>query len=202
MHSKPGDRFTLLILTENRRFLLAETCTKNSFYYSHPSLLLPFCRHFRWDTAGQERFKCIAASYYRGANIVIVAFDLTEAESLRHVTRWMEDAAENADDPVRFLLGTKLDMLSEAQYREVEVQALAVARTLKAEFWPTSSKTGENVQGFFSRVVALIFDLHLQKELEAVAAPAKQIGKGTASIQVQRENSLHWEKKKKAQCCK
>lgn len=23
---------------------------------------------YRWDTAGQERFKCIAASYYRGAN--------------------------------------------------------------------------------------------------------------------------------------
>ena len=28
-----------------------------------------FCFHLkRWDTAGQERFKCIAASYYRGAN--------------------------------------------------------------------------------------------------------------------------------------
>ena len=29
---------------------------------------LEFIFTFRWDTAGQERFKCIAASYYRGAN--------------------------------------------------------------------------------------------------------------------------------------
>lgn len=27
-----------------------------------------FILHCSWDTAGQERFKCIAASYYRGAN--------------------------------------------------------------------------------------------------------------------------------------
>lgn len=164
-------------------------------------LAVPFTLQM-WDTAGQERFKCIAASYYRGANIVIVAFDLTEEESLQHVTKWMEEATENADEPVKFLVGTKRDLLSDAEYAEVEARAMVLAKDLQAEFWPTSSKSGENVQEFFRRVVALVFDLHLQKELEACAVPAKKIGKGIASIQVQRESSFHWDKKKKAQCCK
>lgn len=33
--------------------------------YAHTITTRNICR---WDTAGQERFKCIAASYYRGAN--------------------------------------------------------------------------------------------------------------------------------------
>ena len=40
-----------------------------------------------WDTAGQERFRTITSSYYRGANGIIVIFDITE-----------EDSFENAED--------------------------------------------------------------------------------------------------------
>ncbi|XP_076434760.1 ras-related protein Rab-34-like [Babylonia areolata] len=164
-------------------------------------LSVPFTLQM-WDTAGQERFKCIAASYYRGANIVIVAFDLTDDETLQHVPKWMDEATENADEPLKFLVGTKRDLLSDAEFAEVEVRAMVLAKNLGAEFWPTSSKTGENVQAFFARVVGLIFDDHLQKELEASTAPARQIGKGTHAIKVQRVNSRFLDTKKKAQCCK
>uniref|UniRef100_A0A3P8TK70 RAB34, member RAS oncogene family b n=1 Tax=Amphiprion percula TaxID=161767 RepID=A0A3P8TK70_AMPPE len=37
-----------------------------------------------WDTAGQERFKCIASTYYRGAQAIIVVFDLSSVNSLAH----------------------------------------------------------------------------------------------------------------------
>uniref|UniRef100_A0A673BU14 RAB34, member RAS oncogene family b n=1 Tax=Sphaeramia orbicularis TaxID=375764 RepID=A0A673BU14_9TELE len=37
-----------------------------------------------WDTAGQERFKCIASTYYRGAQAIIVVFDLSSVGSLAH----------------------------------------------------------------------------------------------------------------------
>ena len=34
-----------------------------------------------WDTAGQERFRTITTSFYRRANGVIIAFDLTDKRS-------------------------------------------------------------------------------------------------------------------------
>ena len=43
--------------------------------------------------------------------VVIVVFDLTDEESLQHTVKWMEDACLTADDPVKFLVGTKKDLL-------------------------------------------------------------------------------------------
>lgn len=61
-----------------RRCLLAETSPVTTghpaalFLLPHPGKLLEAKLKlrplfFRWDTAGQERFKCIASTYYRGA---------------------------------------------------------------------------------------------------------------------------------------
>ena len=35
----------------------------------------------QWDTAGQERFGTIVSSYYRGANGIIIVYDVTEQVS-------------------------------------------------------------------------------------------------------------------------
>ena len=42
---------------------------------------------------------------------MIVAFDLTDEGSLLNVPKWMEEASENADDPIKFLIGTKRDLM-------------------------------------------------------------------------------------------
>ena len=41
----------------------------------------------------------------------MVAFDLTDEGSLLNAPKWMQEASENADDPVKFLIGTKRDLL-------------------------------------------------------------------------------------------
>lgn len=47
-----------------------------------------------WDTAGQERFRSITSSYFRGANGVIVVFDLTNYSSFLSVGKWIEEVRE------------------------------------------------------------------------------------------------------------
>ncbi|XP_040588254.1 ras-related protein Rab-36 isoform X3 [Mesocricetus auratus] len=66
-----------------------------------------------WDTAGQEKFKCIASAYYRGAQVIITVFDLTDVQTLEHTRQWLEDALrENeAGSCFLFLVGTKKDLL-------------------------------------------------------------------------------------------
>ncbi|XP_053521080.1 ras-related protein Rab-36 isoform X3 [Artibeus jamaicensis] len=66
-----------------------------------------------WDTAGQEKFKCIASAYYRGAQVIITAFDLTDVQTLDHTRQWLEDALRE-NEPGScfvFLVGTKKDLL-------------------------------------------------------------------------------------------
>ena len=46
------------------------------------------------DTAGQERFRAITSSVYRGANGMIVVYDITDEESFNHVSYWLKIAKE------------------------------------------------------------------------------------------------------------
>ncbi|CAG5120015.1 unnamed protein product [Candidula unifasciata] len=153
-----------------------------------------------WDTAGQERFKCIASSYYRGAQIVIVAFDLTDEKTLHHTETWMSEACATADDPVKFLVGTKKDLLSPSDYSKMEQKAINVAHKLEAEFWATSSKTGECVQDFFFRAMCLSFDDMLLKELESYNSTSKQIGNNLIRVQ-KSQSDLYEKRNKRVHCC-
>ncbi|XP_016887690.1 ras-related protein Rab-34 [Cynoglossus semilaevis] len=154
-----------------------------------------------WDTAGQERFKCIASTYYRGAQIVIIAFDLTNVASLGHVRQWLEDALKE-NDPTAvqlFLVGTKKDLSSPAQYSQIERDALRLAQEISAEFWAMSSLTGENVKEFFFRVAALAFEANVLAELEK--SGSRQIGEVVRINST--SNSLYaTSKKKELNCCR
>uniref|UniRef100_A0A7N5KIH4 Ras-related protein Rab-36 n=1 Tax=Ailuropoda melanoleuca TaxID=9646 RepID=A0A7N5KIH4_AILME len=99
-----------------------------------------------WDTAGQERFKCIASTYYRGAQAIIIVFNLNDVASLEHTRQWLADALKENDpaNVLLFLVGSKKDLSTPAQYVLMEKDALKLAQELKAEYWAVSSLTGES----------------------------------------------------------
>ena len=64
-----------------------------------------------WDTAGEERFRTITTSYYKGAQAIIVVFDITDRDSFEHVKNWMADVDKFAKEGVlRILCGNKCDL--------------------------------------------------------------------------------------------
>nr|XP_020476402.1 ras-related protein Rab-34 isoform X2 [Monopterus albus] len=151
-----------------------------------------------WDTAGQERFKCIASTYYRGAQVVIIVFDVNDVASLGHVRQWLEDALKE-NDPTRvqlFLVGTKKDLSSPAQYSRIEEDALKLAQEMRAEYWAVSSLTGENVKEFFFRVASLAFETNVLAELEK--SGSRQIGD---VIRINSASNNATLKKKQPKCC-
>lgn len=157
-----------------------------------------------WDTAGQEKFKCIASAYYRGAQVIITAFDLGDMQTLEHTKHWLQDALkENEPDTCyAFLVGTKKDTLSEAECERTEQDALKFAVEMQAEYWSVSAKTGENVKDFFFRVASLAFEQSMKKELEKSMHNATQIGAGNL---IQLEGNLSERKENDRQhnmnCC-
>ncbi|XP_077402678.1 ras-related protein Rab-34-like isoform X2 [Vanacampus margaritifer] len=121
-----------------------------------------------WDTAGQERFKCIASTYYRGAQAIIVVFDLSRESSLTHARQWLEDAMKENDPSsvLLFLVGTKMDLSSPEQLAQVEQEAVRMSAEIRAEYWAVSAKSGDGVRNFFLRVASLTFEANVLAELE------------------------------------
>ncbi|KAM6984844.1 ras-related protein Rab-36 [Aplochiton taeniatus] len=132
-----------------------------------------------WDTAGQEKFKCIASAYYRGAQVIIIVFDMADIKTLDHTRQWLDDAMRE-NEPGScfvFLVGTKSDLISPEERQRTEKEAVKVATEMKAEFWSVSAKQGENVQAFFFRVAALAFEDSVLKDMERGSSTAT-IGRG------------------------
>ncbi|XP_066534145.1 ras-related protein Rab-34a isoform X2 [Hoplias malabaricus] len=153
-----------------------------------------------WDTAGQERFKCIASTYYRGAQAIIIVFDLNDVASLQHTKQWLEDALKENDPTsvLLFLVGTKKDLSSPAQYSLIEQDAIKMASEIKAEYWALSSLSGENVREFFFRVASLTFEANVLAELEKCGS--RRIGE-VVKINSNTSNLYATSKKKQPNCC-
>jgi len=101
-----------------------------------------------WDTAGQERFRTITSSYYRGAQGIIVVYDITDAESFNNVKQWLSEIDRYASEGVnKLLVGNKNDL---ANKRAVNAeQAKAFADSVGIPFLETSAKTSTNVENAF-----------------------------------------------------
>ncbi|XP_014788002.1 ras-related protein Rab-43 [Octopus bimaculoides] len=105
-----------------------------------------------WDTAGQERFRTITQSYYRSANGVIIAYDVTKRSSFDNIPRWLEDVKKYAgSNIVQLILGNKQDL---EHLREVSVaEAKAYAQHCSMlDAIETSAKENTNIDEAFLRM--------------------------------------------------
>jgi len=101
-----------------------------------------------WDTAGQERFRTITSAYYRGADGIIMVYDVTNAESFDHVEEWLSEVDRYASkDTVKLLVGNKADLTDEKQVPEET--AMRFAEKIDINFLETSAKTATNVDTAF-----------------------------------------------------
>ena len=101
-----------------------------------------------WDTAGQERFRNIVSSYYKGAQGIMMVYDITDLESFRYLDSWLKEIEKNASKNVyKILVGNKCDMENE---RKVTVeQGRDFATQYGMKFFETSAKDSTNVAEAF-----------------------------------------------------
>lgn len=79
-----------------------------------------------WDTAGQERFRTITQSYYRSANGVIMAYDITKKSSFESLARWLDDVRRYAgSNIVQILIGNKKDLENQREVNFTDAKTFA-----------------------------------------------------------------------------
>ena len=67
-----------------------------------------------WDTAGQEKYKSLTKSFFRGAEGVILVYDITNLESFTDLKLWINSIKENLGEEKEsipsIIVGNKIDL--------------------------------------------------------------------------------------------
>jgi Ras-related protein Rab-18 len=98
-----------------------------------------------WDTAGQERFRTLTSSYYRGAQGIVFAYDVTRRDTFENVERiWMKEVElySNVEDAVKMVVANKVDLVGGAGAEGSAEGAEAAASAASASAREVSSEEG------------------------------------------------------------
>jgi len=104
-----------------------------------------------WDTAGQERFRTITRAYYRGAQAMMLVYDVTDETTFQNVRNWMKSIDQNTVDGEgipKILLGNKSDLKDQRVVSKSRGEALAEEYGIP--FLETSARQKANVSEAFN----------------------------------------------------
>ena len=137
-----------------------------------------------WDTAGQDRFRALTKNYYKGANGIILIYDISTTQTFENVKVWINQIKEEANaNVIIYLVGNKIDLPTDKRtVSEEEGQKLA--NEYKFLFKEASAKEGTNVNEIFQELV------------EKIDAETKPEVPNT-----EKKNQLYQAKDKKRNCC-
>lgn len=103
-----------------------------------------------WDTAGQERYRSLSPMYFRGANIAIIVFDITNKESYIGSKSWLKELKFINNKCKIIYVANKMDNLDKNStiYPRIEKEITK----LGFELIKTSAKTGDGISHLFNTI--------------------------------------------------
>ncbi|EMG46697.1 ypt71 Ypt/Rab-type GTPase ypt71 [Candida maltosa Xu316] len=125
-----------------------------------------------WDTAGQERFNSISQAFYRGTDVCVLVYDVTNYESVLSLRDWFNRFIEycHVDTPGVIIVGNKSDKVNERCVDMEEIRDIVTSNTTIAnvgdyiEDWETcllevTAKKLEMVTTLFENVAKVGVEL-------------------------------------------
>lgn len=149
-----------------------------------------------WDTAGQERFKNLASQYYKGADGVLIVYDITSKSTFEKTRNWVQQLSEKADlyTLVIYLIGNKSD-LPNRQVTYEEGKKFADENNMK--FFETSALVEDKkISDMFDNLVNDLFEKNFNEKDEDTPISNIKISKEI------NEEADRVNKKNKKNCCK
>ena len=119
-----------------------------------------------WDTAGEERFRSIAKSCYKGADGILLMYDVSNISSFKHIKNWINDIENNITVPkdklALIIVGNKSD-LPEDQKKVDNKDIEDFENKYKYKIIETSAKTDKNINESIIALIDKMLDLGLGK---------------------------------------
>ena len=145
-----------------------------------------------WDTAGQEKFQNIAKQYYKGANGVLLIYDIGNRKSFQRIDFWLKELKENnrIDELFVCLVGNKSDLEDKRVITTEEGESYAKSNDIP--FFEVSAKTGKGVIELFNKAIGGAMD-------KIIITNEKEEGEDKVRLSSFLEKGDYKDKKKK--CC-
>jgi len=118
-----------------------------------------------WDTAGQERFRSIAKNLYKGADGIIIMYDISKKESFKGIKGWINGIKESVDISkiALIVVGNKCDLPNEQKEVDEEDKNF-FEKQFKMKIIEASAKTNVNVSESFIAIIEKMLALGLGKK--------------------------------------
>ena len=147
-----------------------------------------------WDTAGEERYRSITNAYYRGADGILIVFDVTNKESFKNIENWINEVtAYTGKDVIIICLGNKNDLNKEISKNEID----DFKNRTKLEIFYSSAKTGDGVEEAFKHIIELL----IKKKEENVKKEEKNSKSINLSSNTEKTTNNTNTEKKNSTCC-
>lgn len=79
-----------------------------------------------WDLPAQQRFQTLRKTFYQGASVIFIVFDLTRRSTFTGLAKWVREVADTLHYiPHLILFGTKLDMQDYHEISSEEIKNIA-----------------------------------------------------------------------------
>jgi len=118
-----------------------------------------------WDHSGCAKFRSIISSYWRGADGVILVYDVTNRDSFINLARWIDDLESQGimkKAPVT-IIGNKIDHdKNDRRVSKEEARSFAFERGF--QYVEASALTGDSVAEAFETVATFILRKTVENE--------------------------------------
>ena len=137
-----------------------------------------------WDTAGEDRFRAITKNYYRGANGILLLYDVTDQGSFDRIREWIDIIKEETSEGIIiYLVANKIDLKNKRIITNADGKK--ISEEYKISYFETSAKASIGVNEVFESLVKEMDDYYLTAHKEQI-------------------ETIHLNKKEKSKkrCCK
>lgn len=116
-----------------------------------------------WDTSGQGRFSTIIRSYSRGAQGILLVYDITNKWSFSGLDRWLREVETHAPGVPKILLGNRLHLAFNRQVSEKTAESYAHKHNMS--FFEVSPLCNFNVRESFTELSRVVLQRHGMESL-------------------------------------
>ena len=126
-----------------------------------------------WDTVGLDNYRATTASYFRGADAIILVYDVTKSSTFDDLKVWMDKMSSVASpQSLIYIIGNKCDLMVERVISSTT--AAAATESLGAHAYLETSATEDvNVTELFERIISDLVNLSPEDRLQRTTSTVR-----------------------------